>query len=111
MKTYNSIAKTVANLEKEIKNYAQQLMESFNYDDIMVEFTGFDFDRTAMTAEITMKTTVNGLKGYNYFKVVAMTGWGGEIDVDVVESNMSSNMYFQDSVPAEHGWGATMLKF
>lgn len=111
MKTFNSIAKTVASFEKEIKSYANELKESFRYDDVMVEFTGFDFARESMTAEITMKTSINGMKAYNYFKVVASKRWSEEVNVDVVESNIDSGMHLPECTPIEHGYGARMMNF
>lgn len=111
MKTYNSIAKTAATLEKEIKNYAENVKDNHCADDAMVEFTGYDFNRESMTAEITLKTVIDRKNHYEYIKVVARKVFDNDVSVGVLERKESRWNYTPGSIPEEHGFGAMIMAF
>lgn len=103
MKKYNSIKNLVANLEKEITNYAEELETAFAADETLVDFTGFDFDREQMTADIVLKTRwENRQPSYNRFKVVAYKSLD-HYSCDVVDG-------FLDEEKGQ-SWGAMMTAF
>lgn len=111
MKKYNSIAKKISSLEKSICNYAEEVKTAFAYDDAMVEFTGYDFERDEMTADITIKVVIDRLNAYNYIKVRARIDYQGDVSVTTTEFTNGKTFYKPGHIPEEHGWGAMMMAF
>lgn len=54
-KLYNNVAKQVTEMQREIKAYAEQLRERFEYDECLIEITSYDIKRERMDAEVNMK--------------------------------------------------------